>query len=55
MIENSGMSESRVSVVDSNCLSDQEVVLLKMFRAICAQRQKDVLRLLEVFTEAPEQ
>lgn len=54
MIENSGMSESQVSVVDANCLSDQEVMLLGMFRAISAQRQKDVLRLLEVFTQAPE-
>lgn len=54
MMENSGVSENQVSVVDANCLSDQEVMLLAMFRAISAQRQKDVLRLLEVFTQAPE-
>lgn len=54
MMENSGVSESQVSVVDSNCLSDQEVMLLAVFRAIGPQRQKDLLRLLEVFTQAPE-
>ena len=54
MMESSGVSESQLSVVDANCLSDQEVMLLGLFRAIGAQRQKDVLRLLEVFTQAPE-
>lgn len=54
MMENSGVSESKVSVVDANCLSDQEVMLLAMFRTISLQRQKDLLRLLEVFTQAPE-
>jgi hypothetical protein len=54
MMENSGVSESEVLVVDANCLSDQEVIMLGLFRAISAQRQKDVLRLLEVFTQAPE-
>lgn len=54
MIENSGMSESQVSVVDANCLSDQELILLVMFRALCAQRKKDVLRLVEVFMQATE-
>lgn len=54
MMENSGVSESQVSVVDANCLSDQELMLLAMFRAISPQRQKDLLRLLEVFTQAPE-
>lgn len=54
MIENSGVSESQVSVVDANCLSDQEVMLLAMFRSISPQRQKDVLRMLEVFTQAHE-
>ena len=53
-MENSGVSESEVSVVDANCLSDQEVIMLGLFRAISAQRQKDVLRLLEVFIQAPE-
>lgn len=54
MMENSGVSESQVSVVDENCLSDREVKLLLMFRAISAQRQGDVLRLLEAFIEVPE-
>lgn len=54
MMESSGVSESQVSVVDSTCLSDQEVMLLAMFRAISAQRQLDVLRLLEVFAHATE-
>lgn len=54
MMENSGVSESQVQVVDANCLSDQEVMLLAMFRSISHQCQKDVLRLLEVFTQAPE-
>jgi len=55
MMENSGVSETKVQIVDATCLSDQEVMLLAMFRLISHQRQKDVLRLLEVFTEAPEQ
>ncbi|MGY4638178.1 hypothetical protein ACVWVP_002096 [Pseudomonas sp. TE24901] len=55
MMENSGVSESKVSVVDANCLSDQEVRLLAMFRAINVQRQTDVMRLLEVFVYAPDQ
>ena len=54
MMENSGVSESQVQVVDASCLSDQEVMLLTMFRSISHQRQKDVLRLLEVFTQVPE-
>ena len=54
MMENSGVSEGEVQVVDANGLSDQEVMLLAMFRAISHQRQKDVLRLLEVFNQAPE-
>lgn len=54
MVENSGVSESNMSVVDANCLSDQEVMLLAMFRAISPQRKNDVLRLLEVFTHASE-
>ncbi len=54
MMENGGVSESKVSVVDANCLSDQEVMLLAMFRTISLQRQKDLLRLLEVFTLTPE-
>jgi hypothetical protein len=54
MMENSGVPENQVSVIDANCHSDQEVKLLAMFRVISAQRQKDVLRMLEAFTQAPE-
>lgn len=54
MMENSGVTESQVQVVDANCLSDQDMMLLAMFRSISLQRQKDLLRLLEVFTQAPE-
>lgn len=54
MMENSSVSENQVPVVDTTCLSDQEVMLLAMFRGISAQRQLDVLRLLEVFTHATE-
>lgn len=54
MMENSGVTEGQVQVVDASCLSDQELMLLAMFRSISHQRQKDVLRLLEVFTQAPE-
>lgn len=51
MMENSGVSEKEMSVRDSSCLSDQEVKLLIMFRAITAQRQKDLWRVLEAFTQ----
>ncbi|MBS7843705.1 hypothetical protein KFF47_13045 [Pseudomonas fluorescens] len=54
MMENSGVSESQAQVADANSLSDQEVMLLAMFRSISHQRQKDVLRLLEAFTQAPD-
>lgn len=54
MMENSGLLEKQVSVVDANCLSEREVMLLAMFRMISPQRQKDVLRLLEVFTQPSE-
>lgn len=54
MMENSGVSEMQVSVVDASGLSEREVMLLAMFRAISPQRQRDLLRLLEVFTSAPE-
>lgn len=54
MMENSGVSESQVSVVDTNCLSDQEMMLLVMFRLISSQQQRDVLRLLEVFVQVRE-
>lgn len=54
MMENSGVSEQQVSVVEANDLSEREVILLAMFRAISAQRQRDLLRLLEVFMSASE-
>lgn len=54
MMENSGVSESQVKVVDANCLSDQELMLLAVFRIISAQRKSDVLRLIEAFAQAPE-
>lgn len=55
MMENSGVSESQVQVVDVNCLSDQELMLLAMFRTMTAQRQTDVLRIFEVFAKKSEQ
>ncbi|MGY2142235.1 hypothetical protein ACW9I5_06080 [Pseudomonas azotoformans] len=54
MMENSGVSKSQAPVVDVNCLSDQEVMLLAMFRAISADRKLDLLRLLEVFVLTTE-
>lgn len=51
MLENSNVSENKVSAVGMNSLSKQEAVLLSMFRTINAQQQKDVLRILEVFTQ----
>lgn len=54
MMENSGLSKSQPSVADGNNLSDQEMILLVMFRAISTQRQSDVLRLLEVLALTTE-
>lgn len=54
MMENSDVSESQVSVVDANCLSDQEVMLLAIFRSMTVQRQMDVLRIFEVFAKISE-
>ncbi|CRL97482.1 hypothetical protein [Pseudomonas sp. 28 E 9] len=54
MMENSVVSENKVAAADSNCLSDLEVRLLVMFRIVSTQRQLDILRLLEVFTQATE-
>lgn len=54
MMENSGVSECQASVVDANCLSDQELLLLAMFRSMTAQRQTDVLRIFEVFAKKSE-
>lgn len=54
MMENSGVTESQVQVVDTNCLSDQEAVLLAMFRSMTVQRQMDVLRIFEVFATTYE-
>lgn len=54
MSENSGVSESQVSVADVSCLNDQEVILLAMFRSMTVQRQMDVLRIFEVFAKNSE-
>lgn len=54
MMGNNSVSSNQSSVVNSDCLSEQEVMLLALFRAISVQRQNDVMRLLEVFLQAPE-
>ncbi|SED30262.1 hypothetical protein SAMN04490200_0996 [Pseudomonas proteolytica] len=54
MMGNNSVSNSQSSAVNSDCLSEQEVILLALFRAISAQQQNDVIRLLEVFAQAPE-
>lgn len=54
MMENSGVSESQAQVAYANSLSDQEVMLLAMFRTMTAQRQTDVLRIFEVFAKNSE-
>lgn len=54
MMGNNSVSNNQSSVVNSDCLSEQEVMLLALFRAISVQRQSDVMRLLEVFLQAPE-
>lgn len=54
MMENSSTSENKTVVVDMSCLSKQELVLLSMFRAVGAQQQKDILRILEAFTHEIE-
>lgn len=53
MLENS-VSKTEVSVVDTGSLSEHEQTLLTKFRRISEQRQQDILRLLEVFTQFPE-
>ncbi len=54
MMENSALSESKELAMEAHYLSEQEVVLLMMFRVISVQRKKDVLRVLEVFTQSLE-
>jgi hypothetical protein len=54
MMGNNSVSNNQSSVVNSDCLSEQEVMLLALFRAISVQRQNDVMRLLEVFLQTPE-
>lgn len=54
MLENSSVSETEVSVVDTGSLSEQEQRLLTMYRRISERRQQDILRVLEVFTQFPE-
>ena len=53
MMENSCVSNNQASVIDPTCLSEKEVMLLAMFRVISAQRQNDVIRILEAFTHIP--
>lgn len=54
MMGNNYVSNNQSSVVDSNCLSEREVILLALFRVISAQQQNDVIRLLEVLTQSSE-
>jgi hypothetical protein len=54
MLENSSVSVSKVSVVDTGSLNELEQRLLTMFWRISEQRQQDILRVLEVFTQFPE-
>ena len=54
MMGNNSVSNSQSSAVHSDRLSEQEVILLAVFRSISAQQQNDVMRLLEVFAQAPE-
>lgn len=54
MMGNNSVSNSQSSAVLLDRLSEQEVILLALFRAISAQQQNDVMRLLEVFAQAPE-
>lgn len=54
MMGNNSVSNNQSLAVSSDCLSEQEVMLLALFRAISAQQQIDVMRLLEVFTQDSE-
>lgn len=54
MLENSSVLETEVPVVDPQCLNDQELRLLAMFRRINTQKQKDILRVLEAFGQLPD-
>ena len=49
MMENSDSLDSQAPVGHEICHSNQEVLLLTLFRVIGAHRQLDILRLLEVF------
>jgi len=55
MMENSGVLEEQVPTVDLGCLSNQELMLLAIFRTISSQHRADVLRILNVFALATEQ
>jgi len=55
MKENSGLSEAQMTLLDMNCLSDQEVKLLRMFRVVNVQKRVDILRIIEVFMLGAEQ
>lgn len=54
MMENSGEFDEQCAAVDACCLNDQELILLVMFRVASPQRQRDVLRMLEVFIKLSE-
>lgn len=53
-MEHSSLSKNQPSIADGNNLSNQEMILLAMFRMISTQRQSDVLRLLEVLALTTE-
>lgn len=55
MMENSGVLEEQAPTVDLGCLSNQELMLLAIFRTISSQQQADVLRILKVFAFATQQ
>lgn len=51
MMENSGESQKELLVLGRKYLSEQEVKLLMLFRFVNAQRQSDLLRVVEVFSQ----
>jgi len=50
MMENSDSYSNKNLDVDANSLSEQELILIFMFRMIKLERQKDLLRILEAFS-----
>ncbi len=55
MMGNNSVSNNQSSAVNSDCLSEQEVMLLALFRLISAEHKSDVMRLLEVLAQTSEQ